>query len=146
VFVELGRRAHAINEAVGVFSAVTMAPVLVVGVTEAAGAVVAGAERVPAGSTVGRLLGRGNPTALNRGRLLQPRVPSGGPGAGRWLPYQANPGLADSPIMHFLHGAAQGGAAQALGTDTPAPSSVAQELGQQVGRIVVEAIKRLTQW
>ena len=76
------------------------------------------------------LFGRGNPEKLNRASRLQPYER-----AGKWLPYEANPGLNLSPIGRFSAGYSQGLAEAHGASGTPYQVGTAGKAGYWLGRV-----------
>jgi len=78
-----------------------------------------------------KLIGKDYPTKLNRGAKLQPYDPV----TGRFLSYNANPGLKMSPISRFSAGFAQGWA-EAKGAGVATPVGKAGNLGHMIGNTI----------
>lgn len=85
-----------------------------------------------AGTALGRLVGKPNPTKLNRAGDQQPFNARNG----QYLAPSANPGLRNSPVGDFGIGFGQGYASGITGAVAPDATSAAMGWGQTVGQFV----------
>ena len=84
-----------------------------------------------------RFFGRANPTKLNRGGIPQPYNAADG----RYLPYDANPGLLRGPAGELVKGAGEGGLDAV--SQGPPNADVPPSLPRAVGRVVGNALAKL---
>jgi len=91
---------------------------------------------IRAGGPGGALVGMRYPVKVGAGGRLQPYNPANG----RFLGFDANPGLSNSATYHGVVGVGQGVLADPV-NQPPQPRTRAQALGQLIGRILGQVLK-----
>jgi RHS repeat-associated protein len=76
--------------------------------------------------------GKKFPEKLNKGGIKQPFNPKNG----RFLPYSANPGVANSPFANISTGFSQGFSSGLSGAQMPAAGTQVQSWAQSIGQVI----------